>query len=112
MKTKTIGVDPNNPKNMFEDSKLVGKIISVKYGTSSPQEYLVIGISAEENYIGFKVAAVIRWHPIKSNSIEAFTAESLPGKPLHLALLETVSKEDPDSNYKRYKKELQGVKQQ
>src|SRR4030042_771459 len=110
MKTKKINVDLYHPASMFEDPELVGKIISVRDGISLPQEYLVIGKSNEENEIGLKLAAVIRWSPIISGGIEAFTAESLQGAPLHFALLEYVSK--GSSNYESYQKQLQIVKPQ
>ena len=107
MTTEKINVNPNNPQAMFEDSNLVGKIISVKYNTSHPQEYLVIGKSERNEKVGFQMAAVIRRNPITLDCIDSFTAESLPNKPLHFCFAESVHKGHP--NYANYEKKLQGV---
>ncbi len=101
---RKIEVNPNNPKNMFEDSELIGKVLSVKYDHSYPQEYLVCSKSHTENSIGLKMALVIRRNPIIPNCIDALTAEFLPDKPLHFCLVESVHKGDPNHTF--YEKKL------
>jgi len=98
MKAERVNVDPENPGAMFEDSNLVGKVIAVKYGTSYPQEYLVIGNSNKGNKIGLKMAGVIRRSPISSDCIEVLTAESLSDKSLHFAFAESISSDNPVYN--------------
>lgn len=108
-KTPRVYVDPENPRDMFEDSKLVGKIISVKYHHSKPQDYLVIGKSPEDIGSGLQMAAVIRWNPINPTEIESYTVEynfNEP-RPLHFCLAESVSEGEP--NFENYKNNLDSI---
>ena len=104
MKAQILDVDINNAENIFKDPQLVGKVLSVKTAGRPNKEYVVIGKYSEENSLGLQMAGVITRNDKNSRYIDTFTAELLPGQPLHFALAESVCK--GQQNYDSYDSKL------